>query len=256
MGYELFDKDWLFILEAIFKLNSTTNVKSFQRKCLEMLRVLISCSQAVFFLAERRNGKIYSYSPVSFNVPEENLKKFMEDRYDDDDYFKGYYFDYRTKVFRDTDMSSDEFRLNTRMYRDIYLNENVFYALRAALVCQDTLLGYIALFRPKTASDFSDNEMRILSILTDHITLQLHKLLNSNKIKESYDGEDFVNLKYIKDYDLTKRESQVAAMIKQGKTDAEIADKLYISMSTLKKHIHKIYRKTNTNNRVQLIKRL
>ncbi len=50
---------------------------------------------------------------------------------------------------------------------------------------------------------------------------------------------------------LSKRETEVLSLIASGKTNDEIADSLYISVSTVKTHISAIFRKTGSRNRLQ-----
>lgn len=54
------------------------------------------------------------------------------------------------------------------------------------------------------------------------------------------------------EYNISKREQEVIDLISRGKSNLEISDRLYISLSTVKLHIHSIYRKLNIKNRVQL----
>ncbi len=51
---------------------------------------------------------------------------------------------------------------------------------------------------------------------------------------------------------LSKREIEVIALIKQGKRNKEIAEELFIDLSTVKTHLNKIYRKTGVKNRKEL----
>jgi DNA-binding NarL/FixJ family response regulator len=53
---------------------------------------------------------------------------------------------------------------------------------------------------------------------------------------------------------LTKREKMLVVLIAQGGQNKEIAEKLNISVNTVKTHIYSIFRKTNCRNRVELIK--
>jgi len=53
-------------------------------------------------------------------------------------------------------------------------------------------------------------------------------------------------------YKISSREQEVIAQVSKGRTNSEIADDLYISLSTVKMHINSIYRKLNIKNRVQL----
>jgi two-component system response regulator DegU len=52
---------------------------------------------------------------------------------------------------------------------------------------------------------------------------------------------------------LTSREREVLALLKEGKTNKEIAQTLYISEKTVKSHMNSIFRKFNVNGRLQAI---
>ena len=53
---------------------------------------------------------------------------------------------------------------------------------------------------------------------------------------------------------LSKREYQVATLVAEGLNNREIADRLYITERTVKAHLSSIYSKTETGNRVGLVK--
>lgn len=52
---------------------------------------------------------------------------------------------------------------------------------------------------------------------------------------------------------LTVRELDVMKLVYKGKNNAEIADELFISINTVKKHLKNIYEKIGTSNRMELI---
>ena len=60
--------------------------------------------------------------------------------------------------------------------------------------------------------------------------------------------------KFVSDFDITARELDVIKLICKGKTNQEIANQLFISISTVKDHNYKIYQKLNIKNRTQLMK--
>jgi DNA-binding CsgD family transcriptional regulator len=65
--------------------------------------------------------------------------------------------------------------------------------------------------------------------------------------------ENEANASYIfSKYNISQRELELIYLICKGKSNKEIGDTLYISLQTVKHHIHSIYRKLNTKNRVQL----
>lgn len=53
-------------------------------------------------------------------------------------------------------------------------------------------------------------------------------------------------------YDISKRESEIVWEICTGKTNKAIAEKLFITLQTVKDHTHRIYTKTEVKSRVQL----
>lgn len=55
---------------------------------------------------------------------------------------------------------------------------------------------------------------------------------------------------------LSNREIDVAMLVKEGKTNPEIAETLYISPNTVKKHLQHIYQKYNVTNRTMLARKL
>ncbi len=54
---------------------------------------------------------------------------------------------------------------------------------------------------------------------------------------------------------LSKREKSVVELLVAGATNSEIAEKLYLSEATIKKHVSNIFRKLRVKNRVQLMNR-
>ena len=54
-------------------------------------------------------------------------------------------------------------------------------------------------------------------------------------------------------YDISKREREIIEMVWSGRSNQQISDSLFISLQTVKDHVHRIYLKTGVKNRVQLI---
>ena len=53
--------------------------------------------------------------------------------------------------------------------------------------------------------------------------------------------------------ELTGREKEICALMVEGLTNRQIADKLYISEGTVKNYISNIYDKTGIHDRVKLV---
>ncbi len=57
----------------------------------------------------------------------------------------------------------------------------------------------------------------------------------------------------LKRLNLTTREYQILKLLVQGDSNAEIANQLFLSLSTIKTHVSNLYAKMNVNNRFQAI---
>lgn len=60
----------------------------------------------------------------------------------------------------------------------------------------------------------------------------------------------------IKDYGLSDRESEVLQLMAQGLSNQQIADKLFVSLPTIKSHSTNIYSKLGVNKRTQAVHKL
>ncbi len=80
----------------------------------------------------------------------------------------------------------------------------------------------------------------------DHIT----RLEN----KENKDKEIVLNEKFEK-YGLSAREAEVLKYISQGMKNQEIADKMFVSLSTVKTHTKNIFEKMDVRNRIEAVRK-
>ncbi len=75
----------------------------------------------------------------------------------------------------------------------------------------------------------------------------------SKHFRESVFGQaENLNFKHLFDeYGLTNREQEISALMLEGSGNKEIADKLYISIKTVRNHIYNIFQKFKVNNRTK-----
>ena len=57
-------------------------------------------------------------------------------------------------------------------------------------------------------------------------------------------------------YGITDREAEIIRKVLQGKSNADIADELFISLATVKTHLHNIYKKIGVDSRYDLLARV
>lgn len=62
-------------------------------------------------------------------------------------------------------------------------------------------------------------------------------------------------VKLLPDIPLTERETQVLALLAEGLSQREIAESLYLSVSSIKKHLGNIYSKLSVNNKLSAVQK-
>jgi DNA-binding CsgD family transcriptional regulator len=82
------------------------------------------------------------------------------------------------------------------------------------------------------------------------LNLYLEKFQGQTAFQQA-DFETNLNL-FAEKFEISKREQEVIQLISKGMSNQEISDALFISLQTVKDHIHHIFVKTGVKNRVQL----
>lgn len=77
-------------------------------------------------------------------------------------------------------------------------------------------------------------------LLVCGLGMRLGAAKNTDEIRSAYHNQ------------LSARERQVIELICQGKKNQDIADELFVDITTIKSHINRIYKKTGTKGRKEL----
>ncbi|WP_316838883.1 LuxR C-terminal-related transcriptional regulator [Pedobacter gandavensis] len=106
-------------------------------------------------------------------------------------------------------------------------------------------------------------KVRALQEENEHFRLEINKYLFTIKptvevipdISINSNRNDLSTLQILKvDFQLTERETEVLEGIWEGLTNQELADKLFISLNTIKYHISNLYVKLDVKNRTQAVR--
>jgi DNA-binding NarL/FixJ family response regulator len=95
------------------------------------------------------------------------------------------------------------------------------------------------------------NEIRISS--TDVIPSPTQKP-GVAPVSKTEDAQNQTSSPKTKDFRLTEREQQVLDLLTTGLSNGEIGNKLHLSPRTVEKHVSNLLRKTDTNNRAELVR--
>ena len=121
-------------------------------------------------------------------------------------------------------------------------DENIFNAIKAGAD------GY--LLKETKAEKIHEAIKETLSggaVMSPSIALKTLQLLKNPRVFDSSEATEIV--------DLTTREIEVLEQLSKGLKNREIAENLFLSFFTVKKHIENIYRKLQAHNRIEMLQK-
>lgn len=220
------------------------NFNQMRQQFLEQIKMLIDFDSADFYLASP-NGEEKLAMPVFCNCEDD-----LSELYDNIDYSRGILYSGKSLIYRETDIISDEARVETEYYQKVYKPNNWHYSLQMILARDKQFVGVVTFYRTIGKDNFQYDDIFLLDMLKDHLAFRLYQQKKSGDLLE----EKLTVSAATEKYELTRREQTILQLLMAGKLNLEICDELTITENTLKKHILNIYRKLGIKNRVQMFK--
>jgi DNA-binding NarL/FixJ family response regulator len=115
---------------------------------------------------------------------------------------------------------------------------------------------FVAIPRKRTVDAGSHNRFAATYKAFSHTPGAANGVLFMVCIEELAPSVDTAPQHLADSYLLSKREVDVAGLLFSGLKNAQIADKLFISEITVKKHLQNIYHKVGVHNRTSLINKM
>jgi DNA-binding CsgD family transcriptional regulator/PAS domain-containing protein len=115
---------------------------------------------------------------------------------------------------------------------------------------------FVAIPRKRTVDAGSHNHFAATYKAFSHMSGSTNGVLFMVCIEELAPSVDTAPQYLADSYHLSKREVDVAGLLFSGLRNAQIADKLFISEITVKKHLQNIYHKVGVHNRTSLINKM
>ena len=249
---ELTSTTWDSLNELALTLHEQRDIDAFQAQTLKGVAGLVPHRIAMFDLIEQdRHGAPVYIHPASRGMDAQALGDYY-DRYAAMDYTTWSFDLHRVGVYRDLDLVDVERRDATPIYREWMEPQGVYFGCTATLAHAETPLGSITLFREHEAGDFTDDELEALFEIARHVSIALANLYPGGiKISASSAFDPLDDL--IAAHDIQPREAEILRLMLVGKTNRQMADELFISESTVKKHVNAVYRKLGVKNRLGLM---
>ena len=163
---QLETNDWLVLNNIIYKIYTTEDFDVMRQALLEQLKMVLDFDSADFFLAgEGGTGLV---EPVTYNCD-----GVSPQTYDALDYSRGILYGGKSLVYRETDIISDEKRVQTEYYKKVYLPNNWHFALQMILARDKMFLGVITFYRTIGKDNFHYDDIFQLDMLKDHLAFRL-----------------------------------------------------------------------------------
>ncbi|MBQ8305016.1 MAG: response regulator transcription factor [Blautia sp.] len=255
MHYTISDSEFTFISQLIYRINSQETYETVCSTVMNQLNLLIPFRKGIIFqIIEEKPGLVYRH-PITCSNADIDFDEtvFMTGGYRSD-WLKNASYPW-SNVFRSSDIRDEEAFQKSRLHRDVYAPQDIYYGLHALLVHNDQKLALVGLFRSRDEGDFTDKEVFILDGISIHLEWKLYQLYlaSQSSSRRKLDSAMDYRMMITQQKGLTKREADVVYLIHTGKNNQEIASELFISKATLEKHLYNIYRKFDVNSRVDLI---
>lgn len=252
MRSALLDYEWQFLLRLVARLGYC---KTYEMACItlyEQLRTLIPFYKGVAFRTARNKGDCSLFNSIttasSDGITDHSF--FTTGNYP---HWSEYIMAPSSIVFRQSDVIAPPQWENTRVYREVWQKQNIYWGMLISVVSKDIPLAIIGFFRQKSEKDFSAREMYILESLKAPLESILYSIICSPSSSSTISNEE--KLKNVSaEFSLTGREREIVSLICGNSSDKDICTELFITQATLNKHISNIYKKTDTHSRVQLLK--
>ncbi len=243
--------DWAFVNGLALKIHEDSDIRHMRSRVLDLLGMLVPYDAATFFVSRPADGGHLS-DPVSRGIGRDLLELYMTD-FESVDYLRWAFASGQNSTFRASDLFPAGVRESTEFYQRAYPRANIHYSAIASIGHDGRCLGALSLYRSKDNVDFSDREIAIVDVLKDHLAVRLFREpcpSFSEEPEEAIVEHD----RLCAQFDLSSREIEVLDLILDYRQNPEICHELFITQSTLKKHISSIYKKMNVNHRLDVFR--
>ena len=141
-----------------------------------------------------------------------------------------------------SDVISNRQLARTRVYAEWFRPERIVAELEVGIARSRARTRNFVLDR--THGDFSDRDVAVLQLVAPHLA-RIHE---TTQLRRAADLADSGNLDR-----LTTREAEILELVAVGLTNAAIAERLWISPGTVKKHLDNVYEKLGVANRTAAV---
>lgn len=238
------------LYQLLLHCGQQRTVVDFCCQLVKELSPLIAYNQARVILLDK-SGQIYGAR--LFGVKESKWRDFLY-YYENDTVYNQYSMKQPHHLSGKDKVNAQNYwcymeqpsKFNPDFLNDYVRSLRLLHALGIGFCDQDNCIRSIVVLERMKDPPFTDRETEMLR--------QIHPLLENYHIDLLLQsGSDISPVKtFGKNYCLTKRESEIVALLMESLTPAQISQRISISITTVNRHIANIYLKCHISNRQQL----
>lgn len=242
--------DIMMLNNILYHLSDSDNFTMTRKLLLKQLQRLIPYSYSSILLSNLDPMQPTFTDPVC--VPEEFLaveETYMSMTQKDHTLWTmdtGY-----SMVICESQLLPDHKRLNSPIYQECYSPYHIYDTLQINIVYNNTFLGVLTLYRTREDGAFTEENVFYMNLIGFHLNRLFYRFM-VQKNSEDISTEKMELLR--EKHSLTGREAEILALLLEGLEESEIAERLHITASTLKKHMQHIYRKLGISTRWELVR--
>lgn len=253
MPYTLTNSDWRNINQTIYSINVEDDKSTFLFNVIKHLDLICPYTCGIFAQARIGRNGICIEDHVGVNLLPEDTEAINKYCLSSSPFIRGVCM--LPNGSATCGFSLDHFtKEQQRNFRSSIIPKNPSSTLTVVLYHDALLQGFILLMRRDEIKPFSAANICAMEVLQPHIALQFHKIMCAEEKRSAADDKEQRFERIASQYHFTKREFEVLKGIYEHKSDDEICYSMFITKSTLKKHINHIYTKMSVRSRLEVLK--
>ncbi|WP_269477315.1 helix-turn-helix transcriptional regulator [Hominibacterium faecale] len=239
------DKEVQIINEILLELYRMDDLQALEKCFLTGIGALIPYHQSNFYGIDPKSSEPLIRDACFIDTDERLIPAFFDSYRPENNYLINLFNYSQSIVFVESDVLDEHARRNTDFYKQFLAPQGLLCSCGIILIENGCKIGAVSIFRKEAWNDFTEKEVFILELFKPHLTELVMKFVSRQEERITRYSDR-----------LTSREKEILELIVQGYSNEEIAEKLFITVSTTKKHVYNIFSKYDVNNRMSLIKLL
>ena len=213
---------------------------NYRKTVLKALSDIFGYTESIFWVPNKHGDLI---DPILNNIEDKVISEYLE-FFQPLDVLIPNNLSVRTDthVVKIGDVMSLSNFVETNYYKDFLVKHQYIDEIGIYIFNKNHIVGVIGLIRKEGENYFSEQDRNRLRLLIKPIESAFN----------AYETLSHGN----KEEHLTAREREIIQLVKQGFSNKEIGEILFVSINTVKKHLQNLYQKLNVTNRTELCYRI